>query len=205
MYEFKGILCRHALKTLNQEKIQEIPESYLMRRWTRQAKIELLDTDNVSQSGVDEKCHIASRYQQLCRSLMHVADLASKSEEAYVCMRKVSRELLENVQLIHHQSVAAHEDQSKKMGANNEGKNHASLDTHKKLCRSVNIIFNKSGVNVIDYDEKIHLAKGIKRKPASDHSRRRTKGALKLVGKKRSKKQPTPKQKQPSSLHEHSM
>ena len=25
MYEFKGILCHHALKALNQEKIQEIP------------------------------------------------------------------------------------------------------------------------------------------------------------------------------------
>ena len=29
-YEFKGILCRHALKALNEEKIREIPESYLM-------------------------------------------------------------------------------------------------------------------------------------------------------------------------------
>ena len=134
MYEFKGILCRHALKALNQEKIQEIPESYLMRRWTRQAKIELLDIDNVSQSGVDEKCHIASRYQQLCRSFMHVADLASKSEEAYICMRKASRELLENVQLIHHQSVVAHEYQSKIMGSNNVGKNHASLDTPEKCA-----------------------------------------------------------------------
>ena len=46
---------------------------------------------------------------------MHVADLTSKSEEAYVCMRKVSRKLLEKVQLIHHESVAAHEDQSKKI------------------------------------------------------------------------------------------
>ena len=43
IYEFKGILCCHALKILNQEKIQEIPESYVMRRWRRQAKIEMLD------------------------------------------------------------------------------------------------------------------------------------------------------------------
>ena len=97
IFEFKGILCRHALKTLNQEKIQEIPESYIMRRLMRQAKIKLLDRNNVSPSGVDEKCHIASRYQQLCRSLIHVADLASKSEEAYVCIRKVSRKLLEKI------------------------------------------------------------------------------------------------------------
>ena len=58
---------------------------------------------------------------------MHVTDLTLKSEEAYVCMRKVSRDLLKNVQLIHHQSVAAHEEHYKKMGANNEGENHASL------------------------------------------------------------------------------
>ena len=191
MYEFKGILCCHALKALNQEKIQEIPESYVMRRWRRQAKIEMLDMDNVSKSGVDKKCHIAFRYQQLCRSFMHVADLASRSEEGYVCMRKASRELLENVQLINLQSVAVNEYQSNIMGSNNVGENHASLDTPEKLCRSLNIIFNKSVVNVVDYDGHIHEAKGIKRKPASDRSRRRTKGAIELVGKKRSKKQPT--------------
>ena len=56
IFEFKGILCHHSLKTLNQEKIQEIPESYIIRRWTRQAKIELLNTNNVSPSSVDEKC-----------------------------------------------------------------------------------------------------------------------------------------------------
>jgi hypothetical protein len=159
----------------------------------RQEKIELLDTDNVSLSGVDEKYHIAFRYQQLCRSLMHVTNLASKSEEVYVCMRKVSRKLIENLQLIHHQSVAAHEDQSKKIGANNEGENHASSDPHEKLCQSINIIFNKSEVNIIDYDEKVQLAKGIKRKPTSDSSHQRTKGALELVGKKMCKKQPTHK------------
>ena len=57
-------------------------------------------------------------------------------------------------------------------------------------------------MKVVDYDGKIHLAKGIKRKPTSDRSRRRTKGRLELVRKKRSKKQPTSKQKQPSPSHE---
>ena len=38
IFEFKGILCCHALKTLNQEKIQEIPESYIMRRWMKTSK-----------------------------------------------------------------------------------------------------------------------------------------------------------------------
>ena len=87
------------------------------------------------------------------------------------------------------------------MRSNNVGENHASPNPCEKLHQSVNIIFDKSGVNVIDYDGNIHLAKDIKRKPASDRRRRRTKGALELVGKKMSKKQSTPKQ--PSPSHEH--
>ena len=35
MFEFKGILCRHALKALNQEKIHEIPKSYIMLKIER--------------------------------------------------------------------------------------------------------------------------------------------------------------------------
>ncbi|XP_031504039.1 protein FAR1-RELATED SEQUENCE 5-like isoform X2 [Nymphaea colorata] len=113
-YEFKGILCRHALKALDRENIKEIPESYIMRRWTKNAKIRMLNTSCLSGSSVDDKCYVASRYQLMCRSLLHVADLASKNEEAYEYMSKLTNDALKKVYLLHHQSIAAHGNQYEK-------------------------------------------------------------------------------------------
>ncbi|CAN6443779.1 unnamed protein product [Victoria cruziana] len=107
-YEFKGILCRHALKALDRENVKEIPESYIMQRWTKHAKIKMLNISCQSGSTADDKCYRVSRYQLMCRSLLHIADLASENEEAYEYLSKLTNDALKKVYLLHHESVAAH-------------------------------------------------------------------------------------------------
>ncbi|EAZ01211.1 hypothetical protein OsI_23236 [Oryza sativa Indica Group] len=38
-FEFVGILCRHALKVLDHNNIKELPSEYILKRWTKYAKI----------------------------------------------------------------------------------------------------------------------------------------------------------------------
>ncbi|CAN6443778.1 unnamed protein product [Victoria cruziana] len=111
-YEFKGFLCCHALKALDRENIREIPSPYIMQRWKKHAKIESLNTSRTSVSDVDNTCCITSRYQILCRSLFHVADLASKNREAFEYMNKLTNDAFKKVSLLHHQSISTHGYQS---------------------------------------------------------------------------------------------
>lgn len=47
MFEFEGILCRHALKVFQISNVREIPSRYILHRWTKSAKYGILrDVDS---------------------------------------------------------------------------------------------------------------------------------------------------------------
>ncbi|KAK9077714.1 hypothetical protein SSX86_006051 [Deinandra increscens subsp. villosa] len=47
MFEFEGVLCRHALKVFQIMNIREIPSRYILHRWTKNAKYGILrDVDS---------------------------------------------------------------------------------------------------------------------------------------------------------------
>ncbi|XP_024996074.1 protein FAR1-RELATED SEQUENCE 7-like [Cynara cardunculus var. scolymus] len=51
MFEFEGILCRHALKVFQIMNIREIPSRYILHRWTKSAKYGILrDVDSIGGS-----------------------------------------------------------------------------------------------------------------------------------------------------------
>ncbi|KAD6453838.1 hypothetical protein R6Q59_015627 [Mikania micrantha] len=51
MFEFEGILCRHALKVFQIMNIREIPSRYILHRWTKNAKYGILrDADSAGGS-----------------------------------------------------------------------------------------------------------------------------------------------------------
>ncbi|KAK9065569.1 hypothetical protein SSX86_014970 [Deinandra increscens subsp. villosa] len=51
MFEFEGILCRHALKVFQIMNIREIPSRYILHRWTKNAKYGILhDVDSAGGS-----------------------------------------------------------------------------------------------------------------------------------------------------------
>ncbi|KAF3782733.1 FAR1-RELATED SEQUENCE 9 protein [Nymphaea thermarum] len=41
-FELQGILCFHALKTLNRKNIQELLERYILGKWTKKLKMKLM-------------------------------------------------------------------------------------------------------------------------------------------------------------------
>ncbi|VFQ65226.1 unnamed protein product [Cuscuta campestris] len=56
MFEFEGILCRHALKVFQIMNVREVPSRYVLHRWTKKAKHGVLrDVESVGGSQQDLK------------------------------------------------------------------------------------------------------------------------------------------------------
>ncbi|KAK1563092.1 hypothetical protein Q3G72_022179 [Acer saccharum] len=81
LFESMGMLCRHALKVFDLKNLTSIPEHYILKRWTKDAKKGIfMSCDKYAQSSENEKS-----LQSLCLSeLMHegsnVYNIASLSD-----------------------------------------------------------------------------------------------------------------------------
>ncbi|XP_059668508.1 protein FAR1-RELATED SEQUENCE 5-like [Cornus florida] len=82
-FEFDGILCSHAIKVLDQRNIKVVPTQYILKRWTKDARVGSL-TDNyrcIVQE--DQMLSAANLFKMLCCKAARIATMASESEEAY--------------------------------------------------------------------------------------------------------------------------
>lgn len=72
-FDYLGILCCHALKVLDVMDVKLIPERYILKRWSREARVE----------SIQEKCEcivqrsysldVTDRYRDLCPDLVKLA------------------------------------------------------------------------------------------------------------------------------------
>ncbi|KAM0029601.1 putative transcription factor FAR family [Helianthus debilis subsp. tardiflorus] len=80
MFEFEGILCRHALKIFQVMNVKEVPSSYILHRWTKNAKYGIIrDVESVSGSE-DLKALMVWSLREEARSYI---DAGSASIERY--------------------------------------------------------------------------------------------------------------------------
>ncbi|XP_031480492.1 protein FAR1-RELATED SEQUENCE 5-like isoform X1 [Nymphaea colorata] len=79
-FEFIGILCCHALKVLDHLKVKQIPERYILKRWTKNAKSGV--TTHVMVQTDDDKLHLAVRFNIVHDVLTKLATRALKNKEA---------------------------------------------------------------------------------------------------------------------------
>ncbi|XP_015697611.1 protein FAR1-RELATED SEQUENCE 9-like [Oryza brachyantha] len=85
-FEFVGMLCRHALRVLMAIGMPLLPENYILKRWTRNAKSNIL-----SQVPENTKGPLAWRCNDLCRDAMRFAEEGATSVEIY----KTAKEALQ--------------------------------------------------------------------------------------------------------------
>nr|GEX02597.1 protein FAR1-related sequence 5-like [Tanacetum cinerariifolium] len=79
LFEFRGMLCRHALTVLINENIYLVPNKYILRRWRkdvkrRHTKVKVNYSDWVV-------LDVGRRYDKMCTAFSEVADLASELDE----------------------------------------------------------------------------------------------------------------------------
>ncbi|KAL6623666.1 hypothetical protein ACP70R_033545 [Stipagrostis hirtigluma subsp. patula] len=95
-FEFAGILCCHALKILDINNIKEIPEQYILKRWTIDAKA--LCVKSNCDKHEDPRTKLSKRRKELCRMFVQVAARDAESEETYFMAVNNAEKLAEDVE-----------------------------------------------------------------------------------------------------------
>ncbi|XP_058216650.1 protein FAR1-RELATED SEQUENCE 9-like [Rhododendron vialii] len=96
-FKFVGLLCSHALKVLSSNHVMRIPEKYILKRWTKNAKSGSTTTCAWTSLIEDPKAMMGRRYKELCRLCTQLATRAAETEETYNialdCLKKVAEEV----------------------------------------------------------------------------------------------------------------
>jgi zinc finger SWIM domain-containing protein 3 len=82
-FEKHGILCSHALKSLDMMNIKWIPEAYILQRWTKEARSCIVQDNNGKDIVEDPKLEKLHRYKSLCKNFARIAARAVDFDESY--------------------------------------------------------------------------------------------------------------------------
>ena len=96
MFEFKGIMCRHSLIVLAQERVKEVPSKYILPRWNKNIEwrhVYVKIGDDVTQ--LKPKMQ---RYGNLCKDFYEVAKVAAEFEDVTDFLRNSLHDLKGKVQ-----------------------------------------------------------------------------------------------------------
>ena len=99
-FEYVGFLCSHALKVLDQRNIKVVPSRYILKRWTKDARLGSVRVAKEFTVHDNPKTTVAIRYKDLCHKILTLSTRASESEEAYVYASRQLDEVMEGVEKI---------------------------------------------------------------------------------------------------------
>ena len=81
MFEYSGILCRHVLTVFTVTNVLTLPPHYILKRWTRNAKISTGMDDHGGDLPGQES--LTLRYNNLCREAIKYAEEGAVAAETY--------------------------------------------------------------------------------------------------------------------------
>lgn len=96
MFEFRGILCRHSLAILSQERVKEIPCKYILDRWRKSLKRR--HTYAKTSYTVKQLQPQMQRFDLLCKQFDSVAEVASEFEETSSFVKNTLCDLKEKLE-----------------------------------------------------------------------------------------------------------
>ncbi|XP_040364377.1 protein FAR1-RELATED SEQUENCE 5-like [Rosa chinensis] len=99
-FTFVGILCVHALKVLDKKNVKNIPPQYILKRWTREAKIMSITSYHPTEIHGNPKESIGRRYGYLCRTSRDILTVAADDEELTRYAHECLVEMLKGLELI---------------------------------------------------------------------------------------------------------
>ncbi|XP_059458348.1 protein FAR1-RELATED SEQUENCE 5-like [Corylus avellana] len=107
-FETFGILCCHALKVFDLLDIKIIPDTYILKRWTREAKSGhiYIKTKNVEE---DVNLNVTQRYRKLCPRVVKLVAEATDNDEAYAFVEGMLEGMEKHVQNIKNSSTTNNE------------------------------------------------------------------------------------------------
>ncbi|XP_021826892.1 protein FAR1-RELATED SEQUENCE 5-like isoform X2 [Prunus avium] len=99
-FDSVGFLCSHALKVLDHMNIKVVPSKYILKRWTKDARLGSARESDVSSIRDNPKLVVASRYKNMCGRIVMLSAKASESEEAFQFAVGQLDEVMEGVEKI---------------------------------------------------------------------------------------------------------
>ncbi|CAA2999022.1 FAR1-RELATED SEQUENCE 5-like [Olea europaea subsp. europaea] len=79
LFEFRGIICKHAISVLVRNDVSLLPEKYVMRRWRRDVSKQYMRVPTTYDGLVCTAKQV--RYEQFCAAFTKMADLVARNEE----------------------------------------------------------------------------------------------------------------------------
>jgi zinc finger SWIM domain-containing protein 3 len=143
-FETFGILCCHAFKTFGWLDIKIIPSTYILKRWTREAKSEYILNTMTKNMEDDVNLNVAQRYRRLCPMLVELAIEAANNENAYVFVKKLVKEMWKQVQDI-KKGFSATLDNGAQLSLSDGNENANHTPSIENLLEMVNGIKKKEG------------------------------------------------------------
>ncbi|KAL3328380.1 hypothetical protein AABB24_035827 [Solanum stoloniferum] len=95
LFEYLGILCRHALKILDTLNIKyRIPIQYILKRWTKDVtNINEMDAI-LEEKDIDPKVEVTARYRHLCHTFVQISSETSEFKEGYELVVNGANEMI---------------------------------------------------------------------------------------------------------------
>ncbi|XP_057473394.1 protein FAR1-RELATED SEQUENCE 5-like isoform X2 [Actinidia eriantha] len=97
-FEYVGVLCCHALKVLDHRNIKVLPACYILKRWTRDARVESLRESFGTSLEENPKLITASRYRELCQRILKISARAADSDQAFEYAARQLDEVMQGVE-----------------------------------------------------------------------------------------------------------
>ncbi|XP_054809814.1 protein FAR1-RELATED SEQUENCE 5-like [Prosopis cineraria] len=92
-FESTGIFCCHALKVYESKDVRVMPDQYILKRWTKEARFGVVHDVRGNEIQVDPRLDITQRYRQLMLMMGRLASKAAKTLEGFTCVQRCVIEL----------------------------------------------------------------------------------------------------------------
>jgi len=99
-FENVGFLCGHTLKVLDNRNIKMVPSRYILKRWTKDARLGRARNSNDFAAQENPKLVVANRYKDLCRNILKMSARAAESEDAFQFSLRKLDELIEGAEKV---------------------------------------------------------------------------------------------------------
>jgi zinc finger SWIM domain-containing protein 3 len=99
-FENVGFLFGHTLKVLDNRNIKMVPSRYILKRWTKDARLGRARNSNDFAAQENPKLVVANRYKDLCRNILKMSARAAESEDAFQFSLRKLDELIEGVEKV---------------------------------------------------------------------------------------------------------
>lgn len=107
MFEYSGIICRHILAVFRAKNVLTLPSQYVLKRWTRNAKIGSVVEEHASELPNNSQDSLTVRYNNLRQEAIKYVEEGAKSIHIYNVALDALKEAAKKVAVVKNQGSAA--------------------------------------------------------------------------------------------------